>query len=488
MEFERIPIILKRFDFVAKMNICQNHSIDIMSTNGLISMNELKNKALPWELETFALFSVLSLNEYSNQNFESNKGKKLFSEIITSIRNYEHPKLKSAKDNNQFTDYFIIVTGLTQFQIQENFYYKIYRYLYILNFKNEKVDMKKQFINKFDCTYEEFLELGLIINFLFANKIMDPKIFKYVIEKYQYVIRHLLKEREVYIRTQEKITQNIEQYLYGFKFFYQFPFIQYDKNIFLPLPHLVMQSVTSSILFRITEGNDSLRQLFGKEVLENYILHICGLSKMFDEIVEEYEYKLKGNDRTLDVMIKKGNLCFMLDSKSMAPKISLRDLTETEMQYTIDRIVKSVVQVYRHITERFQEKYYPFTNKIEFLHENIFGAVILFEDSFIRRELIMRKAAEVLRIDLGSEKYTYLCSNVMLISLHQLESMIFENEDIFQSLISRRKDASKWFDYNLSSDSKKENYLVPEINQVTQNAKDVLSDFIRELKHKGLIQ
>ncbi len=61
LDFKKIPVVLKRHDFNSKMAICQKHSMNIMSVNGLINFREQINKIFPWELETFVLFSVITL-------------------------------------------------------------------------------------------------------------------------------------------------------------------------------------------------------------------------------------------------------------------------------------------------------------------------------------------------------------------------------------------------------------------------------------------
>jgi hypothetical protein len=407
--------------------------------------------------------------------------------MINSIRNYVPPQLNHFidKDENKYLDYFLVVTGLNQFQVQQEMYYRIYRYSYIFNFKNDKVNMKEEFTKKFRYSYEKFEEMGLVFNFSFASELEMTPIYKYLSDKYGYLIQYLAMNREEYILLQRKITQDITQYIYGFKYFYQFPFISYEQDTFLPLPHLIMHSVTSSLLFRLTEGNNELRNLFGKEVLENYVVHICSLSKVFDEIVSDYSYENKKNEkRTLDVMIKKGDKCFMLDSKSMAPRVSLRNLTEKDMEHTIKRLVEAVIQVYRHITNRFPNEYYPFNEKAQFLRENIFGAVILFEDSFVRRDVIMNKVAKELKIDYKSEEYNYLCSNVKILSLYELEKMIFENQDIFELLKINRQDKQKWFDYTFTSyfDEKRRNSII-EIKQTIESKNKILDEFIQELAY-----
>jgi len=123
MKFENIPTVLSKYTFRNKMFICQNISRQIMTINGILGVNELRDKIMPWEIETFALFSILPETvEHSTEEITE----QVFLEIMDSIRNYEHPILVKAAANNEFADYFLIVTGLTQFPLQENIYFKYF--------------------------------------------------------------------------------------------------------------------------------------------------------------------------------------------------------------------------------------------------------------------------------------------------------------------------------------------------------------------------
>ncbi|WP_249598949.1 hypothetical protein [Peribacillus frigoritolerans] len=492
MEYKRVPIILKRFDFGSKMKICQEHSKEVMSINGLINIYELRQKPLPWELETFALFAVLTTWEYSNRSLEDRQGRRQFVNIINAIKNYEHPKLKITSDNKGFLKRFLIVTGLTQFPIQDDIRFKLYRYSYIFNFENVKVNMKQQFVEKFGCEYDEFKKLGFIIQCMFSkelNRQIDPSIMDYVFKKYNHVIKHLLMDREDFVSLQKKVTKDIPQYMYGYNYFYQFPFIRYNQDIFLPLPHLIIHSVTSSLLSRLTKGNNQLRSLFGKEVLESYLLHLSNLCESIDEVKSEYGYNFKRNGRrTLDIMIRKGNQCLMMDSKSMSPKFGLRDLTEKDVEDTVDRMVENVMQVYRHITERFQSEYYPFGTKIDFSKENVFGAVVLHEDNYIQREIIMMRAAEELDISHESDEYKYLCSNVKLISLYEFEQMMFRKDDVLQLLTDNRDNPIKWFDLTFIPPAEEgDKILRDDVSPTIESMQRIVFDFAQELVEVGII-
>ncbi|PGD67403.1 hypothetical protein COM36_30485, partial [Bacillus toyonensis] len=88
LDFKRIPVVLKRYDFKGKMKVCREHSKELMSINGLIPISEWPGKASPWDLETFALFSVMTIGEYSDRRFDDIKGRKQFAKIINAIKDY----------------------------------------------------------------------------------------------------------------------------------------------------------------------------------------------------------------------------------------------------------------------------------------------------------------------------------------------------------------------------------------------------------------
>ena len=56
--------------------------------NGIVGPEELNNSALPWELETFLMLSVKSI-EWKEEDF-SGKNFKKFIEIINCIKDFQH--------------------------------------------------------------------------------------------------------------------------------------------------------------------------------------------------------------------------------------------------------------------------------------------------------------------------------------------------------------------------------------------------------------
>lgn len=471
MEYERIPLVLKRFPFEEKMRVCQSYSCKNMGINGLEHIKNNQNNIMPWEIEIYALFALFSYKEYGNNSFLDRDGNSVFIKIINSIKNYKHPKLTEEQENSKFVDYLMIVLGLTQFHLQENIYAKYYRYKYIFNFQNEKIDVKHKFSELFGTTPSRVIEFGYMINFLFSLDELNSKVIDYVIQKYEDVFRILHIDRSNLLERQASTMQDLSDTVYGFKFFYQYPFIVYDNNVFLPLPHVIINATTTSILYRLTEGDDRFRSIFGKEVLEEYLHHILSFDSNIIEMKKEYKYKVgKQEKRTLDVLVKYSKGYVLIDSKSYCPSLELRRLDVVSIEKTTNRIADSIVQVYKHVRSRFIIEYNTFNEKLDYDIKNIFGVVLLLEDSYIRRERLYEAAAKKLNIEIGSNEYNFLCSNIKVLSLITLESIIFQSVDFLDELIEYRDNSKNWF-----------NYFGATIRTDTGNSKDIFTNSIKEL-------
>ncbi|MFI3228052.1 MAG: hypothetical protein R3Y09_11715 [Clostridia bacterium] len=170
--------------------------------------------------------------------------------------------------------------------------------------------MPKLFREKFGCEYFEFLVLVQFLWLCFSQNqvVIEPELLNFIFNKYPTVISVLSIKREDYIGLLNEITTNISDYLYCLRPSYTYPFINEGETLYLPLPHLLIRSVTSSLMYRLTECDNELSALIGKEVLEPYLYDIILESEIFDEVYTEQEYfDKKIEQRTLDVMARKGN-------------------------------------------------------------------------------------------------------------------------------------------------------------------------------------
>lgn len=457
MEIQEISNILKSYSFHSKAAVCNNFSHRFVHPYQ-IQLKDTQDESFlsPTELETFALFCVLAEGE-EKQLLVGEEGEAIYEEIITAIRTNDVPTaplFQSEIPHEHDSDIRVMAMALNQFPMQHNHFIKFYRYNYFFHYQSETLDMPELFQKKFGTSYEDVKTFGFVYAYL-INLIRIGKMKKepllFLLEQYPHVTELLTIEREAFKSVQQKFTNDTEQYVYGFKFFYQYPFIRHDGKGYMMLPHLVTESTSTSMYFRFTEGeNNKLRELCGKELVEDYICHVSEQSKYFHQVVREYDYttKKKQSNATADVMILQGDSAILIESKSMSPRLNVRNFKLKDIEYTVERTVDMVLQSYDHVKNRFQHDYFPFGEDVHIKQDNIYGIVLTIEDSHVSREQVMPEVAKKLNIDLESEEYNYICSNIHFMGLYNYELAILNNVDILAYLQQRNANQQEWCHYD----------------------------------------
>ena len=430
MNYNDIPRTLKRYSFVEKMNILQRWSRETMNLTGVIDKNEMGKIPFPWELETLLLFSVMA-QEWQQGRFTSRDRK--FVEMIACIRNHRHPIVDKLKGTNALVSKLLVAMGSVQFEAQEYPYYKLYRYNWYFSFVNSKVNMPQIFQQKLGSNYKRYAVLAMSLwIILHGNKYkVSPELYNFILSQFPVELSHLTITREEYKNQLENITNCIDDYAYCLRPSYTYPFIREQGTVYLPLPHLLMRSVTSAMLYRITQNDNHLAELIGKEVLEPYLYRIILRSGLFDEVYPEQEYIFHRNkNRSLDVLARKESHYIFFDSKMYTPRRNLRIFDQHAFDLEINRLATNCQQVYEHIRYRFPMQYNPFHLQTEINPDDIYGLVVLREDPRIQIDYIYKKTATLLEIPFDSPEYKWLCRHVGIISLSDVEKYCFTHSNL----------------------------------------------------------
>ena len=488
VEYDKLPVILQRYSFQAKMKICQQFSIRAIQPSGLKKAEQLINYPLPWEIETFLLFSIKS-KEYSNNNFEGKNINK-FLQMIECIKAYIPSKMMGCINETKLADYILMVLGLTQFELQEFYIYKYYRYFYIFNFKNQKIDMPDLFSRHFKTNYDDFLVFGFVLRLLFSLGInIPPNVLNYYAVTHSAAMNNLKISRDEYAKQIDRYSSTVDDYLYCVRPSYSFPFIEYEDNIYLPLPHSIDRSITASLLYRMTEGNDPLRTLIGKEVLEKYLYEIIFESDLFDEVIPEQTYILGKTERkTLDVMTRKINDYLFFDSKLLTPKSKIRQLDDAIIDDQIERLSSCIEQIFKHLKHRFTHEYYCICEPKSIIDkEQMWGMAVVLEDPYIRPELIYCRAARNLKVDINSAEFKWMESHIKLVSLYDIEKFVFTGESILDHM-KQQKASGRNFDFSLGGDRQNSKITNKKVLQFKSRIIDIIGNEANELQKIGLIQ
>ena len=481
---------LRNYPFIEKMSVCQNCATQIMDITKL-SFLEKSNVVYPWELEVFAEFSLFADGNNVVKSFADNNGDD-FVDMINIIRNYQHPFLEKQK-NMDFANAFIMVTGLQQFKFQENILYRLYRYKYFWNFVNRNIDMPSVFSEKFggQC-YKKFCELATLIFFYASLKTNAKAVVEEILIKYIDIINYLKITREEYKSKQsDKNDDNYENAIYNFNYLHSFPFIEHLDLLFLPLPYLVIDAVTDSLLTRATYNNNHLREIIGKEVAQSYIESIFRESNTYGEVVSETEYRIrKRKIDSPDIMIKdQNNFCF-IDTKLSTPKLEIRKFNQEEINNTINRYAKCVVQMYNRIKEFLNGFYYPFVENVVVDKQNTFGIVAVLEEAYISRRQIYSEAMKILCVDPESDEAKFIQEHIKFTNFKDLESFAFHSQNIFVALKEKAKNPKDWNDmglYNSQYYGDKESNRITSLEKFISENQELIVDYINEMVSKGII-
>lgn len=482
MEYRKISTVLKRYSFEQKMSIAHEYSIPWV--NGVDESLAQTGLPLPWELETFVLFSVTS-REWCNNSFDI-KNQHIFSEIITSIRNYKPPKIQAVTGTPMLIKKLLTSVGITQFEIQEKPINKLFRYNYFFNFSNDRIDMPTVFREKFGCSYKEVLSaiLGVLLSYSVLKEGLSPKEFAALYRLYPEVINILCIPRDDYISKLSKITSDYRDYNYCLRPSYSYPFIVDNNVIYLPLPHLLLQSITSSLLFRLTDGRNDLQKTIGKEVIEAYLFKIICASKAFDEVLSEKQYSIghQHNLLTADVMARKNNYVVFFDSKSFSPKSDSRILLDNAIEADITRMADGTAQIYKHIHNKFQTEYDFFEFEANISMDYRFGLVVIKANPHLPLEDIYRCAAGKLDIDIDSPEYVWLCLHIGFADLYDVERFCFTQSDICTVLLNRAASGELYSPWLLELPGNNEDFICREFKDFADKVYASALESLKEIE------
>lgn len=485
MEYNKLPAVLKRYLFDEKMRILQHYSKQIMNIKN-IELNA--NQPMAWELETFLLFSVKAC-EYKFKDFKG-KNANDFIQMINCIREYKHPILISNVGKTEFVEFLLIALGSTQFDIQTFSIYKYYRYNYFFNYVSDEINMKDEFYKKFKIDYELFLELGLILNIFCSLKVnLNPKILEYIMLKYSKVIKLLTISREKFKEEIDKFSNDINDYLYCVRPSYIYPFIEYKKEVYFPLPHCMTRATADSLLYRLTDSNSSLRTAFGKNVLEDYLYEIVSKSNLFDESIKEQSYiNKKKTLKTSDIMCRANESYLFFECKATVPYAKTRCMDKDFISRELNKISDSVIQLYKQVYSDFKTIYYPFEkdNSTVFNCNNCFGIVVLLEESYIRRELIYEEVAKKLEIRMDDERYNWIINHIKVCSLYDIEKYCFSETSIIDAL-NQQMENNMPHDYSLSNRKTKPVLKSNDVNNFKKELNNIIKDITNELINVGIL-
>ena len=435
-QFSQLPKLLKRIPFASKMQQCYALSYNSLDYLKLADKTHQKsNVPLPWAVETLALICI---NSIENPSCSANpKIHSQFVKMYNAVWNAVPNDMLKAGDD--FFKFIGATFAQTQFGIQETSIIKYYRYHYIFNYEENGVSISSSFRKKFSASYWEFLQLcELIMGFFSIKKPLNAALLSRLLSsKFQAVGKQLCITRDNYIAELRKMTNNsedISKFLFCVRPSYKYAFIENNGAWYFPLPHLLPINVTSSMLYGLTEGDESLRGLIGKPVLEEYLLSIVKASNVYDYVHGEIKYQRNGSESlSPDVIATIGNDFLFLDSKTFVPLKDLRFFESGAYEKTKDRYAKNIIQLYNQVLS-FSSWYKDLSVSIPLDNDHIWCASVVHEDARLLDQEIYSAVNRQLNIGDDSQKALWIKAHIRIISLYDAELYCFSSKNLIDGI------------------------------------------------------
>lgn len=454
---------LRKYTFESKMICAQIFSSRITGLDGISieSITKYTNMIVPSEIETFTLFSII----YDDVSANKEMNLEVFSKFITGIRNYWNPKLDSYTSKESLATDLFMLMALQQFSVQGSFLFKLFRYNYFFTYANDEIDMSKLFREKFVVEYREYAIFAYVLYAFTSLEFQNHSGKEFCATMVEFALRnktvreHLTITKDDYVKELSEFYRGkVEDYFYGIKLQYLYPLIEGEKEIYIPSPYLVVNAVTESLLNRLTEGNNALRGLIGKEVIESYLFTIYGNLSSVSWKSREISYK-DGKCLSPDVLVSDSGCFIFFDTKSKTPSLKLRQLEKKVIEKDIDIYSDNIVQLYQRILDYLNG---DFTLDRRYSKDEIFAVSVILEDSYINRVLIYMQAFEKLKnmgYSLDDKEKEFIHSRIKIMSLRQIEDYVLRNQSIIPILCKQAESPDMWDDYQFGEEFYSEKYL-----------------------------
>ena len=183
-------------------------------------------------------------------------------------------------------------------------------------------------------------------------------------------------------------------------------------------------------------------------------------------ISREISYKIgKDDKRTSDVLVGEDKYCIYFDTKALTPSLKVRKFERDEIETNIKLYSNALKEIYVQI-KNYEHGYYPLDRKYEI--ENIFGVVVVWDDSYISRKVVYDKIYD--SQDLSNEEKRFIHSHIKIVSLRQVEKMVLQNTSFLASLKVQVDNPTMWNDINYVN-ATKENGLIVSYNNYVEDLK-----------------
>ena len=462
MNICELPEIIKKLNEKEVLANIFNCSLLSLMRNGY----EIMSLKLPYPFVTEAFYEYfMRYNENGSEHLTA----KVLGEINETIFKTPNIVYKKVGLNNFMSLYY-----LWQMEDHTDLFLRLYRYSFIFNYQFNEINIKEDFFNKFGCEYNSYLYFCLLFittcislreseisqKQYFAN--LAIKIFKV----FKRVTVSLSLTKEQYKNKSIQVCKNQNLLSIALKTSKSFPLIEDNETIACYIPHTVIPACTSSLLFRLTDGNDKLHGKIAKNVLEDYCYRLFKTQKYYKIISKEIKFS---NDKlSSDLLVAENKNLYCLEIKSFTPNTQTRLMDQKNINKQIVELAEGMYQLYKFIYKNFPSKVNLIKN---FSLNNRYGVLIPREDASFDRKNLYGKLFVIIENEenriLSENEKNNIIEHIKISGLDEIEDMIYTNTPLSRVVdFYNQNDQQMFYTASRSFNKTKEN---KEINEFIEN-------------------
>lgn len=462
---------LRRVNLIELIEFSLKYSLKSIEYDNAQIINS-KNQVYAWEIDSLLLMKVFVGTATGNLNPLTEMK---FYEFVNSIRDFDY--ITYAKQQNKTALSLIPLIAANQFTIQIPIVNLLYRSLFFYG------NSESGFLN--DMILEKFGIDSRTIHQVMVGLYSIAVGYKNDLSKITSTFNKFLENDKIRkaIKTFTINIDDLEELLFrnhkdGIDFVYinyylkQYCFISIEQEIYITYPHNFVHTISYGLIYRLTEGNNSYRQKFGKEILENYLYNLCNLNNAFTNVLKSFKYNRNMNE-TADVIVTYALDCLFVESKSSVISKEFRDPSNLKYDlYYVDKYSTSLLQLFKCIDKHNKGEFK--INRESYKMEKCYGVVVNFEDSYIEREPIYDSFFEKYKIEFKNEINddfkVWVFHHLRIIDLTQFENVLMYNVENPISKFFSNKHTDLMYTFDENELEYKEN--------VTETVSKVLDEYI----------
>jgi hypothetical protein len=441
-----------------RLEICENLSKQRMMKNAPKPASMINTKIEPYnhELEMIAFNSVIVDNRLGFDELP-------LKWILSCTRFIRSQEFLTEQTKNYGVLKLISALGFTQFEGQQHFDQLYYRYNYLYNYQSGNVDMKTVFFNKFGISYEMLQRIVLHFQLwalmdkhnLNADQFLKQKLKK----KYFSLLAFLIKKRDDFIEEYQDITANDDFFSFlDLNLLIKYPIIDYNNKLFIPYVPYIIYAITKTLMFRITEGDNQLRSLIGKNVIEGYVQNLLQKSNVTNKLTIINEFYYENGKKSSDFIVQSNTELLFIEVKFFNQGLKLRTFDQTFLEDVFNKISGYIFQVYRNF------HYYSKGEMNHILKPNLYpvGIIVLYDDFLFIKDSIYDTALKMINHEFNLESTKEdLAKKILIMPLTSFETILRESkQDIFTWFKHTVSRSNAYLDFQYVAENKADSHQI----------------------------